>query len=98
MYNETEDISPFVKENLKEQLASAIGNRSLTAVPPPPKRGEYIICQHCGKVMKPEDFSKNPAIRKKEFKWHLHHQCQQAMLDMCDKQTLGLLSQRNKKY
>lgn len=64
------------------------------AVPPLPKPGEYIVCQRCGKVMKPEDFSKDPKIRKYEFKWHIHWDCQQAIWNQLDRMTSGVLSER----
>lgn len=63
-------------------------------VPPPPKPGELIICQQCGKPMLPEDFSKDPKIRKHEFKWHVHHDCEMQIWDMVDRQTPGLLAER----
>ena len=63
-------------------------------VPPPPKPGELIICQQCGKPMYPEDFSKDPKIRKHEFKGHIHHACEQQIWDLVDRQTPGLLSER----
>lgn len=63
-------------------------------VPPQPKPGEVIICQHCGKPMYPEDFSEDPKIRRHEFKWHIHYACEQAILNMLDRQTPGLLDER----
>lgn len=63
-------------------------------VPPPPKPGELIICQHCGKPMYPEDFSKDPAVRKHEFKWHIHQKCEEQIWDLVDRQTPGLLAER----
>ena len=63
-------------------------------VPPPPKPGEIIICQHCGKPMYPEDFSKDPKIRRHEFKWHIHNKCEQSIWEYIDRQTPGLLSER----
>ena len=63
-------------------------------VPPLPKPGEIIICQQCGKPMYPEDFSKDPKIRKHEFKWHIHYACEQQIWNLIDRQTPGLLSER----
>lgn len=63
-------------------------------VPPPPKKGEFIICQQCGKPMLPEDFSKDPKIRKHEFKWHIHHACEENIWDLVDRQTPGLVAER----
>ena len=87
-----------------EQMAEWIGNNSPkrdevygrkdSLVPPLPKPGEVIICQQCGKPMYPKDFSKDPKIRKREFKWHLHHACEQRLLDLCDINTRGLLAER----
>lgn len=67
-------------------------------VPPPPKPGEYIYCIQCGKVMLPEDFSKDPKIRRHEFKWHIHWACEQAIWDQADRQTPGLLAERKNGY
>ncbi|OQY10702.1 MAG: hypothetical protein B6I28_00485 [Fusobacteriia bacterium 4572_132] len=67
-----------------------------SAVPTPPKPGEVIVCQICGKKMMPEDFSKNSIERKKEFKWQCHWECMQNKLDECDRKTPGLLSERNR--
>ncbi len=63
-------------------------------VPPPPKKGEIIICQQCGKPMLPKDFSKDPKIRKHEFKWHIHWECEQNIWDLVDRQTPGLVAER----
>lgn len=63
-------------------------------VPPVPKPGEIIICQQCGKPMYPKDFSKDPKIRKHEFKWHIHWDCEQEIWNMVDRQTPGLLAER----
>ena len=63
-------------------------------LPKPPKPGEYIRCRICGKIMKPEDFSKDTGIRKREFKWQIHWKCQQAHFDRFDRETPGLLAER----
>lgn len=63
-------------------------------IPPRPKPGELMICQVCGKPIYPEQFSKNLAARKREFKWHLHPECYQALNDMADRSVAGLLSER----
>jgi hypothetical protein len=63
-------------------------------IPAPPKPGEIIHCRLCGEPMYPKDFSKDPKIRKREFKWQQHFACEQRMFDECDLQTPGLLSER----
>jgi hypothetical protein len=63
-------------------------------LPPPPKPGEYIICQICGKPMLPKDFSKDIKIRKHEFKWHIHWQCEQNIFNQLDRGTPGLIAER----
>ena len=63
-------------------------------LPEPPKPGELIYCNICGKPMYPKDFSKDPKIRKREFKWQQHNLCQENMFLQCDLQTPGLLSER----
>ena len=65
-----------------------------SSVPKPPKKGEYMKCQYCGKIMKPEDFSKIPSVRKQEFKWQIHEKCRSEMLSQLDRSTPGLISER----
>lgn len=65
-------------------------------IPEPPKRGEIIICQMCGQPLLPEQFSKDPIKRKREFKWHIHPQCFEAMNNMADQGVPGLLAERKK--
>ena len=82
-----------------EQLAQYVANNSENkdinlGPPPPPKPGELIYCQWCGKPMYPEDFSKDPKIRKREFKWQIHYACEQQIWAEADRQTPGLLGER----
>lgn len=86
----------LAKNELQREL-TARGNMKGTCLPNPPKRGEIMYCQHCGKPMLPQDFSKNPIIRKKEFKWQIHYSCQQVMMDMCDRNTKGLSAERKQR-
>jgi len=79
----TDNLIAKEKEKGKDYLA-----------PPPPKKGEVIICQQCGQPMLPKDFSKDPKIRKHEFKWHIHHACEQNIWDLVDRQTPGLVAER----
>lgn len=65
-------------------------------VPQPPKKGEIMICQHCGQPMLPRDFSKVESIRKREFKWHVHDRCFQDMMSLADRGVPGLLAERRK--
>lgn len=65
-------------------------------VPTPPKKGEIIFCQMCGKPLLPEHFSKEEYKRKREFKWQIHPQCFDAMNDMADRGVPGLLAERKK--
>lgn len=64
-------------------------------LPPPPKKGEIIHCRVCGKEMLPKDFSKNEFERKKEFKWQIHWKCMEKLFDQCDRETPGLIDERN---
>lgn len=67
-----------------------------SAVPPVPKPGEIMHCQICRKPMLPEDFSKDPAIRKREFKWHVHEACRNYIVnDYLDRITPGIMAERN---
>lgn len=83
-------VASVTEDLVSEQRAKGKGY----LVPPPPKPGEIIICQQCGKPMLPEDFSKDPKIRRHEFKWHIHNACEQQIWDMVDRQTPGLLAER----
>lgn len=81
-----------IASNLAEQEKQKGRGR---LVPPPPKKGELIICQHCGKPMLPEDFSKDPKVRRHEFKWHIHSACEQDIWSLVDRQTPGLMAERS---
>lgn len=89
-----EELARYVAANQDVFAAEERAKGKNYLVPPPPKPGEIMICQHCGKPMMPEDFSKNEKIRRHEFKWHLHWACEQALLDLVDRQTPGLLAER----
>lgn len=67
-------------------------------IPPPPKPGEIMICQHCGNPIMPDELreEKNVNQRKRCFKWHLHPQCFMAMSDLADRAVPGLLAERKK--
>lgn len=77
---------------------STVGNYTANGskVPEPPKRGEVLICQMCGKPLLPEHFSKDPFKRKREFKWHIHPECFESMEQMADRGVPGLLAERKK--
>ena len=68
-----------------------------SAVPKPPKPGEMMYCQQCGRPMPPESFSKSELIRRREFKWQMHHACMMELQNRCDRYTPGLLSERNQR-
>lgn len=80
-----------------QRAISTGSNMKGTCLPKPPKKGELMYCQHCGQPMLPKDFSKNPTVRKQEFKWQIHYRCQQTMLDLCDRSTPGLAVERKQK-
>lgn len=65
-----------------------------SCIPRPPKKGEKMRCQQCGKVMLPKDFSTNPLIRKREFKWQMHNACMISISEQCDLKTRGLVQER----
>ena len=90
----SEELARFVAANTQAMVAEEQQKGANYLVPPPPKPGEVIICQQCGKPMYPEDFSKDPKIRKHEFKWHIHHTCEQQIWDLVDRQTPGLMAER----
>lgn len=90
----SEDLARFVAANTAVLTEEEKRKGKNYMVPPPPKPGEVIICQQCGKPMYPEDFSKDPAIRRHEFKWHIHHECEKQIWDLVDRQTPGLIAER----
>lgn len=89
-----EALASYVAEATGELTREDMAKGANRMVPPPPKPGEYIVCQWCGKIMRPEDFSKDKKIRRYEFKWHIHYACQQAIWDQCDRGTSGLTTER----
>lgn len=90
----SEELARFVAANTAIMVDEERRKGQGYMVPPPPKPGELIICQQCGKPMYPEDFSTDPKIRKHEFKWHIHWACEQQIWDMVDRQTPGLMAER----
>ena len=90
----SEELARFVAANTQALVSEERQKGSNYLVPPPPKPGEVIMCQQCGKPMYPEDFSKDPKIRKHEFKWHIHNACEQQIWDLVDRQTPGLMAER----
>lgn len=83
-------------DNAVNEMQEFIKDTRKTTLPKPPKPGEVMICQYCGKPMYPKDFSKDEKIRKREFKWHLHNSCMIAMSNLADLKTHGLLAERRR--
>lgn len=90
----SEDLARFVAANSANLVEQENKKGRNSMVPKPPAPGEYMICQQCGKVMYPEDFSEDPKIRKHEFKWQIHYKCEQEIWNLVDRQTPGLLAER----
>jgi hypothetical protein len=90
----SEELARFVAANTDVMVAEEKQKGANYLVPPPPKPGEVIVCQQCGRPMYPKDFSKDPKIRKREFKWHIHNACEQQIWDLVDRQTPGLIAER----
>lgn len=65
-------------------------------LPDPPKKGELMYCQVCGEPMLPEQFSKIPFQRKREFKWHIHGKCFSFLDELADRSVPGLLAERKR--
>lgn len=63
-------------------------------VPPPPKKGELLVCQYCGQPIYPKELSKNPDKRKRELKWHVHNRCFNGIHMLVDQHTPGLWRER----
>lgn len=91
---DTESLANYVAANSSNLTQEDMSRGRDWMVPPPPKPGEYIICQVCGKIMYPQDFSKDKKIRKHEFKWHVHWNCEQNIFDQLDRGTPGLIAER----
>lgn len=89
-----EELARYVAANTDTLTQEERAKGQNYLVPEPPKPGEVIICQECGQPMLPEDFSKDPKIRRHEFKWHIHYACEQKIWDKVDRLTPGLLSER----
>lgn len=91
---DSRELAAMVAANTDALTAEERAKGRNYMVPPEPKPGEYIYCIQCGKKMLPEDFSKDPKIRRHEFKWHIHWECEQKIWDQADRQTPGLLAER----
>lgn len=91
---DTEAMARYVKDNAEAYASevNAAGRNSM--VPPPPKPGELMYCQLCGKPMYPKDFSSDIKIRKREFKWQIHAKCEEEMWKRLDNSVPGLMSER----
>lgn len=80
------------------EIGKFIGNIDMTKenalVPKKPARGEYIYCQWCGKIVYPQQLSKDPKIRAKEIKWQYHYECKSSIITQLDNKTPGLQSER----
>lgn len=79
-----------------EFLKNVSPDRKNSMVPPPPKPGELMYCQICRQPMYPEEFSKDLATRKREFKWQVHDKCRTFIDKYLDIQTQGLMAERKK--
>lgn len=92
------ELNPDLEHgNQATDYLKQVKNKRNGCVPKPPLPGEYLHCQHCGKVMMPEDFHPNEIIKRREFKWQLHYRCMQEIEALCDRQTTGLLSERQRR-
>ena len=99
--NKLEEEQDMVEFEAKKDSDTYIKNVDLnkrnSMIPKPPKPGELMYCQICGKVMYPKDFSTDVKIRKYEFKWHIHKSCEEKMFGLADRNTPGLLAERGQK-
>lgn len=90
----SEELAEYVKQAQSHFTEAEKAKGKDYMLPEPPKPGEYIYCRICNKIMKPEDFSKNTITRKREFKWQMHWDCQQSQFERCDRETPGLVAER----
>lgn len=100
-YNEIEDEQDRIELEARNEALKYVGKIDKTKpnsmCPPPPAPGTIMKCQLCEGEMLPKNFSKNEAMRKKEFKWHIHEACFLEMDKLIDRSTPGLISERYKK-
>lgn len=62
---------------------------------PEVKPGETVYCLLCGQPMHyPKDFSSDPKIAQREFKWQCHSNCMKLAELQCDKATPGIMRER----
>ena len=81
-----------------EHLQKVDIRKKNACIPPPPKPGEIMYCQICGKPMLPEDFSQDIKIAKREFKWHTHDKCMKYIFeDYIDRVTPGVMAERQQR-
>lgn len=93
---DSKQLAEYVKAIQEQSVQEELSKGKNYMLPKPPAPGEYIKCQICGEIMLPEHFSKDPKIRKREFKWHIHWVCEQNVWNQLDRQTPGLLAERSK--
>lgn len=91
---EQDQVEFQAKADSLEFLKNSNTGEKDSLMPPPPKKGEIIYCHVCSKAMMREDFSEDPTICMREFKWQTHNACMQKMFNLADIKTPGLLSQR----
>ena len=72
---DSKELAAYVAAMQEQSLQEEKTKGENYMLPKPPKPGEIIYCQICGRPMLPQDFSKDPKIRKREFKWHIHNAC-----------------------
>lgn len=91
----TQDETEFTaQQEVREFTRNAKANIPNSMCPKPPKPGEIMMCSICNAPMLPEHFSKDPYKRKIEFKWHTHWYCREQTLNLCDRNTPGLMAER----
>lgn len=92
--NNSYDMSESLADSIEKDVHSFVKDTRNCGLPTPPKPGEIMYCQYCGKPMLPQHFSKNKVIRKREFKWQIHNECFMEMDKMADLKTHGLIAER----
>lgn len=55
---------------------------------------DEIVCEICNELIKGH-YSRDPNIKATEIKWHMHQYCKQQMENQCDRNTPGLMSERD---
>ena len=102
----SEELGAYVSQIAPQSVQEEYSKGEGYMLPKPPKKGELMYCQMCGKPIYTREyaqkhnidmslcFSEDKKTRISEFKWQVHNACKERAFDMADRQTPGLLGER----